>query len=537
MPPHLLTRDDETAAVDFLKYPDAYNWPAAKIFSEGRTEMLELCLQEDPSIGSYRHNMTRALKDANLGIIKSLLRGGAKLLKTEIDATNALYGACRRRNQDVVKVLLSLGADANSRLFRDERGRTPLYEASMIDSPASHGHRGHCINCACSCSSLDTMQLLLDHGANPNAKRIGGETMLHKALGLGEAHVRLLLSRGADVEAINDQQDSILDLAIHASVQMINILVEYGINLEARDVNGQTALLKAVQKESEDGARVETLIRHAANVHAKDFAGKTVLHHFCGSSDGTLRRFLELGVDVSARDHDGATALGLAVRQNDDAKLKMLLEFGAVFGAESKPPLVEAAAHGNKDVVNMLLRMGSDPNLLGKSEMSAVSSAARNKNKEIVTALLEAGADPNLVDKSNVTPLTRAITNKDKEIGEVLIQAGAAIQPPDPIPFGPLHIAIKSGDVHMVEFLIQQGADVSSHVTQILCIRIVKLTIKHALRVCVLLFEIHYRTCMDRASGEKEVYGFKLQMAVLVMEIGVRPRPILSLLLPRLGLS
>ena len=242
---------------------------------------------------------------------------------------------------------------------------------------------------------------------------------------------------------------------------MIDVLVEYGVNLEARDVKGQTALLKAVQRKSDTTAIVKTLSRHGAVVHAKDNAGKTVLHHFCGSNEEALRLLLELGVDVNARDRTGETALKLALRQSDNTKFKLLLEFGANFRAESEPLLVAATAHANEELVNILLRMGNDPNLLGNSTMSAISSAVKTKNKAIVAALLEAGADPNLVDKSSTTPLGRAIRNKDKEIGKMLVQAGASIQVPDFVPHSPVYIAITSGYVHMVQFLIEQGADVS----------------------------------------------------------------------------
>ena len=279
VPPHLLTRNDVLPAVEFQRYPDAYDWPAKRIFLEGRTEILELCLQEDPSIISYRHILTRALKEVNFGVINTFLRAGAKLLTSEIDATNAMHSASRKGNTNLVKIFLDLGADANSRLFQDECGRTPLYEAVMNDASDGHGYHGSCIYYACSRSSLETIQLLLDRGADPNAKQIGGESVLHKALSLGEAYVRLLLSSGADVNARNERQQSILYLAVDTSDRMIDVLVEYEVNLADRDTEDQTALLKSAQKNSGDGASVKTLIGHGANVHAKDNAGRTVLHH------------------------------------------------------------------------------------------------------------------------------------------------------------------------------------------------------------------------------------------------------------------
>ncbi len=423
--------------------------------------MRDFCMQEVSSlIVSDQHIKSHALKDANLGLLQSLLRYGAKVQKSEIIATNALHTACQRGDQDLVKLLLDLGADANSRLFQDERGRTPLYEAAMSEiAPGESYHEPYSDSMRVR-SRLETMQLLLDRGADPNSKHIGEATVLHKAIELGEAYVRLLLSWGADVDARNDGHESILDLAVDASELMIDILVEYGVNLEAKDPKGQTALLKAAQKEVAITARVKTLIGYGANVHTRDTSGQTVLHHFPSSSDDTLKCLLELGVDVNARDDKGATPLDFAVRTGDNAKFKLLLEFGAV-PREMNALLTEAVATGNEELVNIFLRIGSDPNHFGKSGMSVLSSATRRGYREVVVTLLDAGADPNLVDKSNVTALSRAIMSKDKNIGKLLIKKGAVVQPPDPILYSPIYLAIGSGDVDMLQFLIQQGADVS----------------------------------------------------------------------------
>ena len=461
VPLHLLKSNTEMTNVDFQKYPDAYDWPVMKIFSEARVEMLEFCLQEDPSIISYRHIMIKALQDANSVVVDCLLQAGATLVSTEIDSVYALHSASRRGNKALVKTLLSFGADANSRPFQDPCARTPLYEALLNFVPGTHDHSGPCVGPACSYSTIDTVQLLLDHGADPSAKQIGNETALHKAIGLDDAFVQMLLLKGADVEARNDRRQSVLDLAAEVSDRTIEMLCDYGVNLEARDDEGRTSLLKAIQTNPYDTLRAEKLVECGADVHARDSAGKTVLHYVRSSSEGLLQHFLDLKVDINAKAQDGTTALGLAVRQNDCSKFKLLLASGAAFGEESKPPLTEAAICGNKKIVDILLRMNHNPNHLQKGVWSPLFSAVRVAAKDVVAALLEAGADPNLVDVNQLTPLTQAMRNKDKEIGKMLIQAGADVQTPDTVRFSPVYFAIASGQVHYVEFLIQQGLDTS----------------------------------------------------------------------------
>lgn len=454
VPPPLSVANTEEIPTDFLKYREAYDWPAMTIFSKGRAEMLELFLQEDPSIISYRHIMISALQDANSVVVNCLLQAGVTLLGTEIDLANALHSASRKGNTALVKTLLEIGADANSRLLQEERGSTPLYEALLNVVPDNHDHGWPCIDPGCLYSTFDTIQLLLDHGADPNVKHISDETALHRAIGLDDAYVRLLLSMGADVEARNDRQQSVLDLAVEVSDRTIDILYEYGVNIEAKDDKGRTSLLRTVQNHPYDNSRVKRLVERGADVHAKDSAGKNVFHYVHSSSEGHVRQFLDLGADINARDRDGTTALGLAVRRNDSAKVELLLTFGAAFGDPSEQVLTEAAARGNKETVDILLRLHYE-------KSSALFSAVKFAAKDVVVALLEAGADPNFVDVSQITPLTKAIMKKDKEIARSLIQAGADVQPLGAAPCSPLYYAIASGQVHLVELLIQQGLDTS----------------------------------------------------------------------------
>lgn len=524
IPPHLLTGSvgAQIPDINFRDYPDVYHWPAMGILLEGTAEMRELCLQEDPSIISHRHIMARALRDTNLGLMRSLLQGGAELHKADIDASHALHTSSQRGDKNFAKMLLDHGADVNLRLFQDKRGRTPLYEAVMKGFPGDDGRHESLMENEGLTSPIGMIELLLDSGADPNAKQAGGGTALHKAISSGESYVRLLLSHGADVNAKNDQRESILDLAIDASDRIIDILVKYNANLEAEDSYGRTALFKTAEKGPEAASRMETLIGHGADVNAKDVdgqtalmkavthnqynvasirtlithgadvnakdmhghtalmkaviynqhngasattliaygadvnakdvAGRTILHHLYDSTDGTLQHLLELGMDVNAKDYSGERPIDFAVRQSDNAKFKLLLDFGGVPGERTTPVLIEAAARGNTEVVNLLICKGTYPNTLVND---ALSLAVRNNFKETATVLLTAGADPNWRDWSNVTPLSRAIVNGNKDIARVLIEARAVVVP------RPLQTAIEIRSVDMVEFLVQQGADIS----------------------------------------------------------------------------
>src|SRR4029077_14351742 len=82
---------------------------------------------------------------------------------------------------DVIAALLEAGADANEQL---PLGRTPLMIASRT-------------------GNVDAMKVLLDHGADPNAKEaLRGTTPIMWAADEGHAAaIKLLIDRGADFKA------------------------------------------------------------------------------------------------------------------------------------------------------------------------------------------------------------------------------------------------------------------------------------------------------------------------------------------------
>ena len=113
----------------------------------------------------------------------------------------------------------------------------------------------------------DSIQLLLDAGANPNTANAAGATPLIWAVP-DLAKVRLLISHGADVNArsINLQRTPLLIAARYpGSTEVLRLLLDKGADLHAKDRNGATALGLAATYA--DVTVVRFLVEHGSSMN------------------------------------------------------------------------------------------------------------------------------------------------------------------------------------------------------------------------------------------------------------------------------
>jgi ankyrin repeat protein len=144
-----------------------------------------------------------------------------------------------------------------------------LGNGDQVDSPDGHGMAP--LHFAVLGNHLDIAGLLLDRGADPNARAAIQMTPLHFASMLGRPELAgLLLRRGARTDARNSNGDTPLHLA--ADDKIVNVLLNAGAEVNARNAQGETPLHTARQ-----GSVARTLLDRGADMRMRTAKGKLAM--------------------------------------------------------------------------------------------------------------------------------------------------------------------------------------------------------------------------------------------------------------------
>lgn len=215
---------------------------------------------------------------------------------------------------------------------------------------------------ACQQEDAKLLAILLEHGANPNGTDADGWPGLH--LTKSEELARQLLDFHANVNSRVPGGTTPLHSMSFKSLPMARLLIERGAEVDARDADGRTPLIWAIS--SARAELVELLLQHGADVNARDNFGAPALQWLfrhrqrTGATEEVLAVLIRYGVDVLARDRCGNDALLSYCYDSPDLKfVKYFLDAGAdprQTDDLGQSALSRAQKNGNTELVELLLR-------------------------------------------------------------------------------------------------------------------------------------------------------------------------------------
>uniref|UniRef100_A0ABM5FYH3 Ankyrin repeat and SOCS box protein 11 n=1 Tax=Pogona vitticeps TaxID=103695 RepID=A0ABM5FYH3_9SAUR len=203
---------------------------------QGRLLSLKTLIAQGFSVNIVTIDRVSALHEACLGghvaCAKVLLEHGARVNAATVDGITPLFNACCSGSAACVNMLLEHGA----------RPQIENYSASPIHEAVKRGHR-------------ECMEILLANGVDMDLEHPEHGTPLYVACTYQRKDcVKKLLELGASVDLGRRLDTPLHAAATKSSVEIINLLTDYGANLKRRNSDRKCALDLAAPNSSVERA-------------------------------------------------------------------------------------------------------------------------------------------------------------------------------------------------------------------------------------------------------------------------------------------
>lgn len=285
----------------------------------------------------------------------------------------ALIGAIRGGHRNIVLKLLSKKASVKT---TNQFERTPLHVAAYYPK-----------------SNSEIVEDLITHGAEIDALDNERQTPLmllaRKFYASDESKVveqikiaKVLLEKGADINAKDDRDNTAFDLAIFwLGTAFIRFLIKQNPDVMSHE-------------ESRD-LRIFSIAKKGLTEVIKDL--------------------LEDGIDPNLQDKKGRTLLHIAIKKKRESLAKFLLSEKAIIkDSQKNTPFHLAAEVGLTKIIDDLIENGWDMNTQNKEGNTPLMIASKNDNNtSFASMLIDKGCGVDLKDQEGNTVLTRLI--KDSE--------------------------------------------------------------------------------------------------------------------------
>jgi len=372
-------------------------------------------------------DLVRQLLDAagrgDTALVVELLKAGLDVNSGDSIGTTALMRAVRGCHLETIRALLDLGADLSP---ENSLGYTATTVAVI--------NAGYWIKPRhLSQPDPNPLELLLAAGGRLRLR----EAVLMNDVGLARAR----LEAGDDVDTgAGTYEGPMLKVAAEEGyLDIVDLLIEFGANLEAMDDLGQRALLSAAR----DG-RVEA-VRHlldaGAEIDAVDWSGQSALsnaaiedHHEL--VDLLLGRGARRGIVDALALRDIALFTTLLdekirawtddVESDEDDRDEPRPRYDVDLLSDGRERLaIVAAGRGDVEITRILLDRGAVHCHGLFDDHSLLAEAARHGHVELSRFLIDRGADLHATGKDGLTPLGWATREGQETVVELLRLAGA----------------------------------------------------------------------------------------------------------------
>ncbi|XP_017884112.1 uncharacterized protein LOC108627401 isoform X2 [Ceratina calcarata] len=344
----------------------------------------------------------------------------------------------------VVEALLKLGADVNQ-----------LYESGKFNK------RLTLLHIAAWTKQKEMARLLINYKADVNAKDGTDYVPMHYVVRNDDLKMsRLLLSNNAEIK---DEPILLCIAIVNKCKPVIELLLQYGIDINCKDQFGMTALHTCVYY-CANYEIPKLMLNEHAEIDSKTNTDVTMLDEGVRESNiGIVDILLKYNADVNCADGNGATPLHYSAKNGTMEICKLLVKKSANVDTkqnDGSTPLHLAAREGHMDIIEVLLNAGADINCTDLNGHTSLHECASLRRIDVAKFLLDHNADINSKSVQGDTPLHLSAINYNDDMCKLLISNGADVSSQGNDGSTPLHRAVKKGVVSIIEILVNFGADV-----------------------------------------------------------------------------
>jgi uncharacterized protein len=237
-----------------------------------------------------------AARENCMACVKVLLDNKADINLPDPDGVSPLLLAILNTNWDLAKQLITAGADVNE---WDMFGEAPLFTAIGLRNQVTSGKAS--IDPLNETKGIAIVRLLLERGANPNMQ---------------------LFFRPANVRGATNTRGStpLIRAVNNADMEVMKLLLEHNADVNLMMADRQTAIMAVLAGRAPETQALEMIrLLHDAGAdvnvialvnHREESRGGTALHYAVRKRyKEVIKKLVEYGIDMNAKDQDGLTAL------------------------------------------------------------------------------------------------------------------------------------------------------------------------------------------------------------------------------------
>ncbi|XP_071538837.1 transient receptor potential cation channel subfamily A member 1 homolog [Panulirus ornatus] len=309
--------------------------------------------------------------------------------------------------------------------------------------------------------------LLLQHGANVNAKDKDGNTPLHIAAREGKQDLCAILlehqkTDGASPKVNIKNKKSMTPMhyaAQQGQIQVVELLIKEGANPSIKDNQKYFPLHHAADRGFHECCKVLAPFYPNDAADDKEQIPPVMLaarkgHYLC------YKEMNDAKMNLSYRDIVGNTALHIVAKLGFEKFVGLLLDMGAPPNIQNNfgnTPLMEAIMKCRTSCVNILMDKGANLDMKNNSQSGVLHVAASKKAEDCLDSLLkneDVKKNIDEKDKDGYTALCIAVKKQYEKCAILLLNAGASPKVVCQQKLSLLHVAAENMKSFLIEKLL-----------------------------------------------------------------------------------